>query len=197
MENVTALILFALAATISPGGATALATASGAQFGFMRSIPLIFGIAFALAGLMCLSAAGLSSALIGAPILAIAIKSIGTAYLLWLAVRISLSGRPGQGDIVDGTPMTFLQGALLLIVNPKAWAMGLGVASSLAETSASPFVFGAVMAMIFATCAGVSLSFWVLTGSFVAHILTTRTQWTVFNGAMALLLLAAIAQLWW
>ena len=197
MENVSALILFAMAATISPGGATALATTSGARFGYMRSLPLISGIAVAMAGLMCLSAAGLSRALIGMPILVAAIKGIGTAYLLWLAVQISLSGRPELGDLADETPITFLAAALLLIVNPKAWAMGLGVASSFAETSASPIVFCAILATVFATCAGVSLSFWVLTGRFVAHILTTKTHWAMFNGAMALLLLAAIIQLWW
>lgn len=197
MENVTALILFALAATLSPGGATAMATSSGARFGYRRSLPLIFGIAFALAGLTCLSAAGLSSALIGVPILAVAIKYIGTAYLLWLAVQISVVGRPREGNLADETPMTFLAAALLLIVNPKAWAMGLGVASSFAETSASPFVFGAILATVFATCAGISLSFWVLIGGFVARILTTEVHWALFNGSMSLLLLAAIAQLWW
>ncbi|MEO0830759.1 MAG: LysE family transporter [Pseudomonadota bacterium] len=197
MDNVTALILFALAATLSPGGATTMATSSGARFGYRRSLPLIFGIAFALAGLTCLSVAGLSSALIGVPILAVSIKSLGTVYLLWLALQIATSGRPGHGDLADETPMTFLAAALLLIVNPKAWAMGMGVASFFAETSASAFVFGAILATIFATCAGVSLSFWVLTGSFVARILTTRTHWAVFNGAISLLLLAAIAQLWW
>lgn len=197
MENVTALFLFALAATLSPGGATALATSSGARFGYRRSLPLISGITFALAGVTSLSATGLSSALISIPVLAVAIKYIGTAYLLWLAAQISVAGRPGEGNMADETPMTFLAGALLLIVNPKAWAMGLGVASSFAETNVSPFVFGAILATVFATCAAVSLSFWVLTGGFVARILTTKRHWTLFNCAMALLLLAAIAQLWW
>ena len=38
-------VLFALAATLTPGGGAMLATASGARFGLHRSWPLILGIA--------------------------------------------------------------------------------------------------------------------------------------------------------
>jgi hypothetical protein len=44
-DQLFSLIAFAVIATITPGGATILAAASGAQVGFARSIPLIGGIA--------------------------------------------------------------------------------------------------------------------------------------------------------
>lgn len=50
-----------MAATISPGGTTSLATASGLQFGYVRSLPLIFGIASALALLVAVSGTGLGT----------------------------------------------------------------------------------------------------------------------------------------
>jgi threonine/homoserine/homoserine lactone efflux protein len=51
-ELFLSLVMFALVATISPGGATTLATASGAKFGYKRSIPLMAGIAIGLASLV-------------------------------------------------------------------------------------------------------------------------------------------------
>ncbi len=50
-DTILPLILFVVVSTITPGGATTLATASGAQFGFRRSMPLMVGIAFGLASL--------------------------------------------------------------------------------------------------------------------------------------------------
>lgn len=57
-ETFVAMVLFAVVAAVTPGGATALATASGARFGFRRSVPLLAGIAFGVASLAAASAAG-------------------------------------------------------------------------------------------------------------------------------------------
>ena len=50
-DAILPLVLFVVVSTITPGGATTLATASGAQFGFRRSVPLIAGIAAGLASI--------------------------------------------------------------------------------------------------------------------------------------------------
>ncbi|RUT99352.1 LysE family translocator, partial [Mesorhizobium sp. M7A.T.Ca.TU.009.02.1.1] len=49
LEPILPLILFAIVATTTPGIATTLSTASGAQFGFRRSVPLLVGSAAGLA----------------------------------------------------------------------------------------------------------------------------------------------------
>ena len=42
------LMLFVIVSTVTPGGATTLATASGAHFGYRRSLPMMAGIAATL-----------------------------------------------------------------------------------------------------------------------------------------------------
>ena len=54
-QTLFSLIVFVIVATITPGGATTLATASGTQFGFRRSVPLLGGIALGLASLAAIS----------------------------------------------------------------------------------------------------------------------------------------------
>ena len=46
------LILFAFVTTITPGPNKIMLTASGANFGFVRTIPHLLGICFGLTGLM-------------------------------------------------------------------------------------------------------------------------------------------------
>ena len=78
-----------MSATVTPGGATLLATASGARFGLRRSLPLLAGIAAGLAAVVALAGAGLGSLLQAAPALQSAMRVAGSAYLLWLAWRIA------------------------------------------------------------------------------------------------------------
>ncbi len=195
-DQIWALILFALIATGSPGGATALATASGARFGYRQSLPLILGIALSLALLVAVSGTSLAATLQSTPFLSSAIKAIGSAYLVWLALKIGLAGSPSATRLSEAQPMSFLVGAALLLVNPKAWAMAAGVASSFSNLVSYPFLLGSILAAVFLACACVSLSLWVLAGGFIANLLRTDRHWHIFNGAMATLLLVSILQLW-
>ncbi|MCA3917522.1 MAG: LysE family translocator, partial [Burkholderia sp.] len=58
------LMLFVIVSTVTPGGATTLATASGAHFGYRRSLPMMAGIAAGLASMAAAAAAGLGSMLL-------------------------------------------------------------------------------------------------------------------------------------
>ncbi|RVB43642.1 LysE family translocator, partial [Mesorhizobium sp. M7A.F.Ca.CA.002.03.1.1] len=85
LEPIFPLILFAIVATTTPGIATTLSTASGAQFGFRRSVPLLVGSAAGLATVTGAAAAGLAGLLLAVPSLQLAMKVTGSLYLVWLA----------------------------------------------------------------------------------------------------------------
>ncbi|KPZ13032.1 LysE family translocator [Pseudomonas syringae group genomosp. 3] len=126
------LVLFVLVATISPGGATTLATASGATFGWWRSFPLLSGISFGLASMAVAAALGLGGLILAVPALQLAMKLLGSLYLLWLAVQIARRGQPGKAAVTQ-KPSGFSAGVGLLWQNPKAWAMTLSAAASDAQ----------------------------------------------------------------
>lgn len=153
-----ALTLFAAVSTGSPGGATSLATASGAQFGYVRSLPLIGGIALSLATLIAVSGTGLSATLLAVPSLEFGMKAIGSAYLLWLALIILKAGPPQSANLADKKPIGFVGGGLLLAVNPKAWAMAIGVAGSFSDIADNPYSQALILGSVFAVAATVSLS---------------------------------------
>ena len=196
VEPIFPLALFALVSTLTPGGATTLATASGAQFGFRRSVPLMAGIAVGLGSLAAAAAAGLAGLLLAAPSLQLAMRLAGTAYLLWLAWKIGRSGPPAvRAELAR--PTSFVGGACLLWLNPKGWAMALGAAASFGLLAESPLRLALLLGSAFGLAAAVSLSLWCLAGLLLARLLRTERQWRLVNGLLGLLLAVSILPMWW
>ncbi len=196
LDTILPLILFVVVSTITPGGATTLAVASGAQFGFRRSVPLMAGIAVGLASLAAAAAAGLAGLLLAAPSLQTAMRLAGSGYLLWLAWKIARSGPPNlRADM--GVPTSFLGGACLLWLNPKGWAMALGAAASFAVMASGPLQLAVLLGSAFGLAAAVSLSLWCVAGLLLARLLRTERQWRTLNAVLGLLLAVSIIPMWW
>jgi threonine/homoserine/homoserine lactone efflux protein len=194
-EAVFPLVLFALVSTSTPGIATTLSTASGAQFGFRRSVPLVAGSAAGLASVAAAGAAGLAGLLAAVPSLQLAMKIAGSLYLIWLAVKIGRSGPPNL-DVAMGTPNSFFGGAGIQWMNPKGWAMGLGAAASFAALANGPLQLALLLGAVFGLAAAVSLSLWCVAGTLLARLLKTERQWRVLNIVLGLLLAASIIPMW-
>jgi threonine/homoserine/homoserine lactone efflux protein len=85
---------------------------------------------------------------------------------------------------------------MLLVVNPKAWGMAVGVAGSFSTLSDSPFKLALIFGSVFLLAAGISLSAWVQMGFALSKLLSAEWQWHAFNGVMASLLALSITSLW-
>jgi threonine/homoserine/homoserine lactone efflux protein len=189
-------LTFAIVSTITPGGATTLATASGAQFGFARSLPLLGGIACGLASLIGIVGGGLGTVVISLPQVQVALRVVGSAYLLWLAWTIGRLGAPSSISGTAGTPMGFVKGLLLLWLNPKAWTMAIAAASAYAGLSANPLHLALLLGSVFGLAATVSLTLWCMGGQWLSRTLKTDRQWRVVNISLGLLLAASMIPMW-
>jgi threonine/homoserine/homoserine lactone efflux protein len=195
-ELFLSLLTFAVIGTITPGGANLLAAASGAQFGFQRSMPLLMGIVIGLASLVAAAAAGLAALLQSAPALQVAMRVVGSAYLLWLAWKIGQSGPPNIKSDSSATPTRFVAGLFLLWMNPKGWTMALGAAAAYAGLATSPIRLALLMGAVFGVAALVALSLWCTGGLMLARALRTERQWRIVNAALGLLLAVSIIPMW-
>jgi threonine/homoserine/homoserine lactone efflux protein len=195
MAPILPLVLFVAVATVTPGGATTLATASGVRFGFVRSIPLMLGIATGLASLAAVAALGLGALLLALPSLQTAVKVLGSAYLLWLAWRIARSGPPDAGN-GPARPVTLINGFLLLWLNPKSWAMTVGAAASFALLASNPDRLAILLGAAFGVAACASLALWCALGVLLARLFRTPRPWRILNFAMGALLAASIVPTW-
>ncbi|MCK8483155.1 LysE family translocator [Aliiroseovarius sp. S2029] len=189
IELLSAFVAFAFVSSITPGPNNLMLMASGANFGFQRTIPHMLGIGIGFTFMIVLVGAGLMTLFDLYPISYTILKAGSVIYLLWLAWKIAHASEPGSGK-TDGTPMTFLQAAAFQWVNPKAWAMALTAISVYAPSRD----MGAVMlvAVIFGIVNLPSVSIWTVLGQKIRVILTNPVRLRSFNVTMALLLVATL-----
>lgn len=189
------LAVFTVAATITPGGATTMATASGAQFGLRRSVPLMLGIASGLASMAAAAAFGLANVLLISPLLPLALKTAGTLYLLWLAWKVARAPAPSEG-VTAARPIGYFAGLGMLWYNPKAWAMSGGAAAAYANLASSPSRLAVVMGLSFGLAACASLALWCVAGRELARRVRRPAHWRIVNGALGALIVASTLPMW-
>ncbi|WP_299860757.1 LysE family translocator [uncultured Roseobacter sp.] len=194
IELLSALILFAFASSATPGPNNLMLMASGANYGFTRSIPHMLGISVGFALMIVLVGAGLAQIFEAYPVSYTVLKALSVLYLSYLAWKIATAA-PIRKSAEDGRPMTFLQAAAFQWVNPKAWAMAL-TALSVYAPSQTLTAF-ALVAVIFATVNLPAITFWTVLGQQMARILTNPRRLTTFNWTMAGLLIASLYPVLW
>src|SRR5207249_5188879 len=101
---------FALSTTLTPGPNTILVTASGASFGFRRTIPCMLGILLGFPVMLIAVGWGLGALFESHPAVHAALRWIGAVYLLFLAWKIATAGASDAPD-ARGRPLSFLQSA--------------------------------------------------------------------------------------
>lgn len=185
----TGLMGFALAATITPGPNNLMLMASGANFGFRRTLPHMFGIGSGVSAMALLVGAGLMALFDAVPALTLVLKVLSVGYLLWLAVRIAMAA-PVTDRATVGQPMTFLQAVTFQWVNPKAWAMCLSAITLYAPDRSLQSV--AIVAGAFAIVSFPANSVWTWLGTVVRQWLSNAGRLRAFNITMAILLVASL-----
>ena len=189
-EIVTALGLFALVSSITPGPNNLMLMASGANFGFRRTIPHMLGVSLGFTLMVLLVGVGLVQVFNAFPVSYLVLKVVSVLYLFYLAWKIGTAA-PHSGDPDSGgSPFTFVQAVLFQWVNPKAWTMALTavtVYSPSQSVAAMAFVAGVFGAVNF-PCIGM----WTTLGLQLQRVLTSRLRLRAFNIAMATLLVASL-----
>ena len=88
--------LFMLSMTLTPGPNNVMLTASGANYGYWRTLPHIFGILIGCLVLFIAIALGLGLVFERYPIVQTLLKVLGSAYLLYLAWKIATAPPPAS-----------------------------------------------------------------------------------------------------
>jgi len=185
-----AFVLFAFATAGTPGPNNMMLLASGANFGFRRTILHILGISAGLGVMVVAMGWGLSGVFRAFPILHEILKWLGAAYMLWLAWKIATA--TGINDkSAAGQPMTFLEAAAFQWLNPKAWAMALGAATTYTPEgsgSLTVLVLAGTFMLVGAPCSAA----WAGFGQGMRRFLDRPAILRVFNVSMAVLLVASL-----
>ena len=155
---------------VTPGPNNSILTASGIKFGFIRTIPNIFGIPTGHGIQLSLVCFGLGSLFVQFPILLDILKYIGAIYLLYLAWK--MFGSINIASVEDkSSPLKYYEAILFQFVNPKAWVICI-TAVSLFFPKDENIVVGTIFMVVVSTLINIpSISMWAFGGSFIRNYL--------------------------
>jgi threonine/homoserine/homoserine lactone efflux protein len=174
--------------SITPGPNNVMLTASGATFGFRRTIPHLLGISVGFGVELLLVCAGLGALFTRWPEIQAVLRWVGAIYLLYLGVRILDSGPANAG--ANARPVTFMEAAVFQFLNPKAWVMTITAATLFLPHELGVLAAGAYMLLIMVIMQMPSTAVWALFGSSLRRFLERPASRMGFNAAMAVALAA-------
>lgn len=190
-EHFIALQVFAAIAAYTPGPNNVLLMASGVNFGFRRSLPLVLGVTFGFPLMIGLVGLGLGRVFETYATLYTVLKFAGAAYMLYLAWKIATSEPSGSGEANDNKPISFVQMALFQWINPKGWIMAVTALS--AYTSSSAYYTGvAVVVATFVVMGLTSAIAWALFGAGLKQVMSDPRYFRLINIGLAVLLVASL-----
>ncbi|MGB1961868.1 MAG: LysE family translocator [Candidatus Puniceispirillaceae bacterium] len=188
--NLLAVITFAMVTAFTPGPNNLMLAASGANFGFRRTVPHIAGITIGFMTVFLAAGAGLASLFAALPQLYDLLKILSVLFLIYLAWRIGSAGRVERRD--RDRPLSFTQAALFQAVNPKGVSVIISTVSAYTSDAHSLASEISVLLIVFVlTTIGATTS-WCLFGTAIARIFTTRRKLRMFNVTMAFLLILSL-----
>ncbi|MDU8912592.1 LysE family translocator [Aestuariicoccus sp. MJ-SS9] len=188
-ELYTALATFAFVTVITPGPNNLMLMASGANFGFRRSMPHILGVGLGFPMMIVLVGLGAMQLFDLVPQSYTLLKVVSVAYMLWLAWKIANAAPPKEAQ-AEGRPLTFLQAAAFQWVNPKAWSMALGAITLYAASRDLTAILWVAGTYVMMGC--MSTTSWTVLGTAVRRLLAKPSWLRMFNWAMAALLVASL-----
>lgn len=165
--TIAALIVFLFPLAFSPGPGNMFFAANGARFGLRATLPANLGYHLATWIIAAAIGFGALAVLTNVPGAFMALKLLGSLYVLWLAICLFRSG--AHDATSQAEPAGFGTGVLLLLFNPKAYViMALMFTQFAAPDSATPWLLVLVITTVFTLNNLVAFLLWTAAGDWLA-----------------------------
>ena len=191
LELLLPLCTFAAVSSITPGPNNTMILASGLNYGFVRSLPHLFGITCGFTFMIFATGMGLHVVFEQLPMLQTILKYGGAIYLLWLAWKLAHAAPMSGEQARLSKPMTFLGAAAFQWINPKAWVMALSALTTYLPQGFT-VIDAAMLAGVFGLIGVFCVGAWAMFGVAMRRVLQDPRSVRIFNIVMALLLVATL-----
>jgi len=188
-SKISLIALFAVSMVGSPGPVNMVLMASGASFGYQRSLPFLLG---SISGflLVCLATAlGLGTLFTTFPLLQVVFLFLSVLYILYLAWRVATA----SPKIMDASDQPgYLAGIILHPLNPKAWVTIIAAYSQFISPNASYAGQIATIMLIFALVSFPLNSIWCYGGNLLRQLVTSGRALRIINVSLAILMVVTV-----
>ena len=182
--------IFALVAAITPGPNNIMLAASGANYGFRRSLPHIIGICVGFSFLVIAAGLGLGSFLHNFPQLFSFLKIMALFFLLYLVWKIGTASSPEISK--NQKPISFQTAALFQWINPKGVTVAISAITAYLDAASNIWQALPLIVVIFVLATAISTCVWTFLGAFISEFLANKKQRIIFNITMALALIISM-----
>jgi threonine/homoserine/homoserine lactone efflux protein len=182
---VISMLLYSFSMSASPGPVNLITLSSGVNNGFRQTMPFVSGATIGFVVLLLGIGLGLSTITDLYPNLLNTFKYLGSGFVAYMGLSLFRSGAMlGAGK--QSQP-TFMQGALLQWLNPKAWVACLaGVSAFNASESLQQLIlFSGIYFMI----CYLSIALWAFSGHQIQGLLKRPSFYQMFNRLMGSILI--------
>ncbi|RQH03843.1 LysE family translocator [Paraburkholderia dinghuensis] len=184
MSTALSMAAFALATSITPGPVNVVALGTGARYGLRH----VWGATAGFTLLLLLIGLGLHELLAKWPVLTLAIRWAGVAFVLYVAWRLAADdGRIDDTGTARGPSL--LMGAMMQWLNPKAWLASVAGMGAYAASGDKALVWQ--FAAIYFVICFVSIACWAWAGASLRHAMREPARVRLVNRSMAGLLAAS------
>jgi threonine/homoserine/homoserine lactone efflux protein len=191
LELFLAQVVFASVMAFTPGPNNVLLAASGVNFGFMRTMPHIWGVTIGFDVLLIAGAVGVGFLFHAFPALHTVLKIGGAIYMLYLAWKVATAHQSGADDKAPARPFTFLEAAAFQWINPKAVIAVVG-GIALYVRPGHEWIDFPVMLVVMTVATIGAVTLWTGFGVALRRFLRDPARARIFNISMALLLVVSI-----
>jgi len=195
IEYFIPLLILCIVQSGTPGPNNIMLTASGKNFGYIKSIPHMLGVVIGFLSLIIVFGLGLTVIFSKYPIIQFVLRIVGSIYLLYLSYRIYSS--VNTEDLSKSKPITFMESSLFQYVNPKGVMMAITTISIYTDhinfKFISSFNEGMIYILIAFTISNIiAVITWTSVGVFIGQFIKSARGIKIFNALMAFLLVLTI-----
>ncbi|WP_151957568.1 LysE family translocator [Acinetobacter guillouiae] len=197
LSLIVSMFIFSLSMSISPGPVNLTILTSSMNYGVKATFAFISGATIGFTLLLASVCFGLYQMIVIYPVLLDVITILGTVLLLWIGLNILRA----KGTVISSQSQdevkipTFIQGALMQWLNPKAWIAAVA-GTGLFSTGHIHTVLLVFVVIYFVVCY-LSLLLWGIAGEKLASFLNTGNRARLFNIVMGLLLILISLEMCW
>lgn len=215
--SITALVIFMLVNSITPGPNNLMLLHGSVKCGFWACRWHMLGITLGVTIMLWLSYWGMAALVVSFPAVMLIIKVLGTLYLLWLTYQMAKTNfiavvnealehgqeyKQSEQVVIEvkksfgKLPLSFGQALLFQWLNPKAWTMTV-VAPSLAMFNAGrPWLDNYSLLAMSAVISILSISCWAAGGHWLRKLVHLPRVMRVIHAVIVLMTLYCALTLW-
>ena len=189
-SQLISVLLFGLAASLSPGPNNIMTSYTAFNFGIKKTIPTMLGVVIGWTLLVILLQIGSVIIFQKFEILQKIIMFLGSIYLIFMAYKLSFSFKTSEN--VNSQPVTFFNTFFFQFVNPKAIIIALTAISMFIDPQKDFLRDSIILTIIFFLMAVGSQAAWCLMGKYLRKFATSDRFIQNFNYTMSFLLIVCV-----